>query len=84
MTTCSPEEARRRKAEDVQTRIQTKRDTLKRLCSRLPASHQLWSAKDARDFKDASSTGMTVANNPRATEALIDSATRRLEQFYYF
>ncbi|MCE2918223.1 MAG: hypothetical protein LW768_22115 [Rubrivivax sp.] len=83
MTFCTPEEAVRRKAAEVKARVEEKRATLKRLAGRLPASHQIWTAQQARDFKTAASTGMTAANNPRATEALLDSAIRRLEQFYY-
>lgn len=65
-------------------RIEEKRATLKRLCSRLPAVHQTWTQRQAADFKAAAANAMTVANNTRATEPLIDSAVRRLENFYFF
>lgn len=74
---------RQRKLEEERARVERKRAEIKRMCSRLPAVHQTWTASDARDFKAAAANGMTVINNPRASEALIDSALKRLEQFYY-
>ncbi len=83
MTYFSAEEAQRRKAALVVARIEEKRAALKRMAGRLPAIHQTWDQRQTRDFKDAASNGMTIANNPRATEASIDGALRRLDQFYY-
>ena len=83
MTFWSPEETARRKLAESATRIEEKRATLKRLCSRLPAVHQTWTQRQAADFKAAAANGMTAANNPRVTEARLDQSIRHLESFYY-
>jgi hypothetical protein len=83
VTFCTPEEAVRRKAAEVKARVEEKRAKLKRLCGRLPAIHQTWTAQQARDFKAAAANGLTFANNPRVTEARLDESIRHLESFYY-
>jgi hypothetical protein len=73
----------RRKAAEVKARVEEKRAKLKRLCSRLPAIHQTWTQRQAADFKAAAANGMTIANNPRVTEARLDQSIRHLESFYF-
>lgn len=84
MTDPTPAATALRREAAQKARIEEKRATLKRLCSRLPAVHQTWSQRQAADFKAAAANGMTIANMARVTEARLDESIRHLEQFYYF